>query len=147
MIDESVKCEIINLQDELITLKYFIDKINNIVRIINNNHNINVKINNLEKISLVLNKKKKSELSKLKSEIIVLDLPLLKKELKKEFKEKMITKHEEYNGVDVLFDTMSLGNILMMLEDIYKRKSKIYMSKLNEYFPIEENKCLIKKAC
>ena len=31
MIDESVKCEIINLQDELITLKYFIDKINNIV--------------------------------------------------------------------------------------------------------------------
>lgn len=147
MIDESVKCEIINLQDELITLKYFIDKINNIVRIINNNHNINVRINNLEKISLVLNKKKKSELSKLKSEIVVLDLPLVQKELKKEFKEKMITKHEEYNGVDVLFDTMSLGNILMMLEDIYKRKSKIYMSKLNEYFPIEENKCLIKKVC
>ena len=147
MIDESVKCEITNLQDELITLKYFIDKINNIVRIINNNHNINVRINNLEKISLVLNKKKKSELSKLKSEIVVLDLPLVQKELKKEFKEKMITKHEEYNGVDVLFDTMSLGNILMRLEDIYKRKSKIYMSKLNEYFPIEENKCLIKKVC
>ena len=45
MIDESVKCEIINLQDELITLKYFIDKINNIVSIINNNHNINIMSN------------------------------------------------------------------------------------------------------
>ena len=147
MIDEMVQSEITNLQNELILLKYFIDKINIVLDIIDNNHNINVKINELENVNTVLYKQRRLELRKLKKEIIVLDLSKKKQELKNEFREKMISRHEEYNGIDILFDTMSLGNIRMILNDIYKRKSKIYMSKLNEYYPLEESKDLVKKVC
>lgn len=116
-----------DLECEVIVLDRFIKEIETLLNTIEKNHLIALKVRNLE---LEMNNKKmftkdrkeiKDEIKLLNSEVVDININNEIKRIEDAFVENYINKYPSNKGLDVLFN-LGLGNIHMILEEIYNKK-------------------------
>lgn len=128
---DSLNISIIDKEKELLCIKEIIDKIENILNIKNENHRIKESIVCLEKklneLSFFEKGRKEIKLSikNLENQIIPMNISDERRKIKECF-DKYASLYNDARGLKVLFDSLTLGDILCILCDIYHAKTDIY---------------------
>ena len=134
---EDIKSKEECLKNELELIKEIIDRIQSLISQKEKNHKIKLSMQELEmklaKMHIFDKRKKeiKNSLNVLDSSIVKIDIAKEKGKIR-ELISNYSSLYAEPKGLELLFDSMSLGDILYIIKDLYEKKLNIYDRILEE---------------
>ena len=136
--------ELVNMKQELLLIKKYMDRIESLLDIIKNNH---VRIKRILYLKTQLNmgffnkdrrRNIKNEINELNAQMVNINTADEMQKIRKDFENEVVSKYNEYENINELFKTISISDMLNILSDIYSKKAHIYNSKIDTYFEIQD---------